>query len=181
MTTFQKATGEKIKGTWKWEPVKWTKGPEGLYHSNRDIPDEFWNKNWKRRHKIRDIAGIILLRKNIHNRYEVFVVQCYNNKYGFPKGSLLPKETFEEAAIREFYEETGTKLECPLTHKISFKKANTSTTVTFFIIEKDHTFDIKTKPIADVEITAYGWIELHLFTKLPISNLASKANKLITN
>lgn len=59
----------------------------------------------KRLSKIPSKAGGIIIYK-----YKVLLVQSYNKKWGFPKGSLKPGESFLECSKREIKEETSLDL-----------------------------------------------------------------------
>jgi len=70
-----------------------------------------WNslqkqRKWKSSKEFLAKSGGILLNEN--NR--ILLVQSRANKWGFPKGSLEPGETFEECAEREVFEETSFKI-----------------------------------------------------------------------
>jgi 8-oxo-dGTP pyrophosphatase MutT (NUDIX family) len=171
-----KASGiyDNLTDKWSWEPVEWKKKGT-IYYSNRDIPDRYWNpEKWKKYHnKYRNIAGCIVLRPN-KTSYDVLVVQSYNNKFGFPKGKCDQNETFLEAAMREFKEETGSEIEITSknTYQITFKGKLKQ--VTFYVIIVSPDYDIDTFPIADVEITAFGWIPLQDLTKLPLNDVSKR-------
>jgi 8-oxo-dGTP pyrophosphatase MutT (NUDIX family) len=53
-------------------------------------------------------GGIVLWARSTNS---FLVVQCYGNKWGFPKGAAHAGETVREAALRELREETGVALE----------------------------------------------------------------------
>lgn len=173
-----KASGYINKETnqWEWEQVEW-KFKNGLYHSNREIPDEFWKENkWRKKgnHR-RNIAGVILLRPVKNSKeYEVLIVQCYNNKFGFPKGKCNINEPYYEAALREFKEETGTDLQSYAPQNYIKINQDRNRTVVFYIVVVPSEYDIKTKPLSDVEITAFGWVKLKDIHRIELSNLARK-------
>lgn len=54
-------------------------------------------------------CGIILIRKNVPCNDFLIVYSKKSRKWGFPKGGVEKNETMKEAALREFYEETGYK------------------------------------------------------------------------
>lgn len=179
-----KASGvydEKSK-EWIWDKVSWYQSPEtGFYYSNRQIPSNYFKKHFWKGHvdkKNRNIAGIILLRKpkigNQKENYEVLLVQCYNNKFGFPKGKCDENEEYKDAAMREFKEETGTELtisnnahQIKLVHRPNKR-------IIFYVMFVNSDFEINTFPLADVEITAFGWIKLKDLHLLELSNLTKK-------
>lgn len=146
----------------------------GLKHSNRTIPGDYWKKYKKtKKNETRYNCGIIL-RKN----KKLFIVQNYNNYYGFPKGSVKDSyESFKDCAIREFYEETGFLLDVDKykMKKLLLKNEKTSMTYIFFVITVPEEFDIQTFPLDDMEITAYGWVKYDNIHDLKISNITSRA------
>ena len=167
-----KATGIlKQDNTFSWEPVEWGKCSCGLFHSNRSIPQAFWNKPWTRRTKQREKVGIILIRDN----KEIWVTQSYNNCFGFPKGEKEINENVLEGAAREFYEETGTSItletlqECN-TIRIKIRDIK----YTFYIVKVPATFEITSYPIDDVEITSYGWKPINDVMSLKLSKAIQK-------
>lgn len=176
------------KRIWEWDKVTWKfDQTKNIYYSNRDYPNHFWNasnwrKNVKKKEQRNGAAGIILLRPNVKEDFDIFVVQCYKNKYGFPKGKRNYKETFFTAALREFKEETGTQLsfgqesferieinsrykDDDIPNKYITKK------IVFYILVVPSSYDINTKPESDVEITSFGWVPLK---KLPFVFRLSK-------
>lgn len=179
--TFNKETRE-----WEWDPVEW-KRQGSFYVSNRHIPGEYFNYDYwvppGTRRKKRNVAGCIILRPPKHsqnaihglNDYEVLVVQCYNNKFGFPKGKCNDGETFIDAAMREFKEETGTDIKLSKNDKlytITFKEYNKE--IVFYVKIVPSDFEITSFPIADVEITAFGWVKLSEVHKLKLADLTKK-------
>lgn len=185
MIQTRKATGKINEHTrqWEWEPVRW-EIVDGMYHSNREIPSHFWKeKRWRRKHYRgpRNIAGIILLRQSSEyvSEYEVFIVQCYHNKFGFPKGKCHQNESYYDAAIREFKEETGTCLQIKNhSYKISYSEKGKN--VVFYVVTVPKTFEINTFPLSDVEITAFGWVKLKNIQKVNLSNVSKKIlNKIL--
>jgi len=175
------------KRIWEWDKVTWKFDPsKNIYYSNREYPNHFWNaSNWRKSVKKKEqrngAAGIILLRRQ-NKGFEIFVVQCYKNKYGFPKGKRNYEETFFSAALREFKEETGTHLsfdqqlferieinsrykDDDIPNKYITKK------IVFYVLVVPEQYEIRTKPEADVEITSFGWVSLK---KLPFIFRLSK-------
>ncbi len=185
---FNKETSE-----WEWDPVEWKPKETPFfkgYLSNRHIPGEYFNYDYwvppGTKRKRRNVAGCIILRPPkittphcaIHNinDYEVLVVQCYNNKFGFPKGKCDDGESFIDAAMREFKEETGTDIQLSK-HKdklytITFKEYNKD--VVFYVKIVPSDFEITSFPIADVEITAFGWVKLSDIHHLKLADLTKK-------
>lgn len=174
---------------WEWDKVTWRfDQSKNVYYSNRDYPNHFWNaSNWKKSIKKKEqrngAAGIILLRPEPRSgEYNVFVVQCYKNKFGFPKGKRNYEESFFTAALREFKEETGTQLTF---EQKTFKRIEINSRykddeilnkyitkkIVFYVIEVPIDFQIRTKPEADVEITSFGWVP---FKNLPFLFKLSK-------
>lgn len=172
------ATGkyDKVNNEFNWEPVTWRKDPRtGLFHSNRKYPKRFWRCRWDKKPK--DIAGVILLKKSKKDPsgYEIFIVQCYNDKWGFPKGKLNGNESFLEGAQREFYEESGTRLDLSDslgTIKIVDNRHKRNIVFYLHIVKDD--FRINSTPLADVEITAFGWLGFSRLEHFKLSNLAKK-------
>lgn len=173
---------------WEWDKVTWRfDQSKNVYYSNRDYPNHFWNaSNWKKSIKKKEqrngAAGIILLRPGKTGGYDVFVVQCYKNKFGFPKGKRNYEESFFTAALREFKEETGTQLTF---EQKTFKRIEINSRykddeilnkyitkkIVFYVLVVPTDFEIRTKPEADVEITSFGWVP---FKKLPFIFKLSK-------
>lgn len=171
----KKASGkfDRTTGKWKWDQVKWTVGSDGLMVSNRHYPKRFWNRHWDR--SLRDVAGVMLMRyTENYDDIEVFVVQCYGNKWGFPKGKINKGESFRLGAQREFYEESGTQLDLSRTKQLSVRRNDNNRKIIFFYTIESHTFDIKSLPIADDEITGFGWLPITRFVDYDISNVAKK-------
>lgn len=155
-----------VADKWLWERADWEKCRCGLTHSNRVIPNEYWN-TWKNvpiyPKKSRYVNGIILLKGN-----KIFITQSYSNVFGFPKGGSSDDMEFPiMGALREFKEETGSDLEklfpardftaCPqITWFNSFSRIHYH----FFIVSVYEWFDIKTFPLDDIEISSFGWIDI---------------------
>ena len=155
-----KASGRMLPdNTWVWEPVTWTKCWCGLFHSNRHIPDKFWDRTWEKKKGPKLSAGIMLWKESSNGRRKFFMVQSYGNLFGFPKGSLDPKEEYFDGALREFYEETGTNIKIDKKKCLEIRKVIGDNRVSIFVIKVPKDFEIKTQPKADVEISAYGFID----------------------
>lgn len=171
-TPYGISSGKKIKNKWIWDNVKWIKCNCGMWHSNRFIPNEFWNQNWKFLPvKDRKKSGIILIRDS----NEVWITQSYNRCYGFPKGEKELGETLEQCAKREFYEETGVninELDLSKFRMISIYIENVE--YVYYIIHVPDTFQVTTYPKDDVEITSFGWIELSKINNLFLSKAVKK-------
>lgn len=169
-------SGVLTKNGWVWKPADWEECECGLFHSNRIIPDIFWDKWRLMKHeptlkdgRPKDVnysAGIILVREK-----HVWVTQAYRNCYGFIKGSYENDENFLVAALREFKEETGTELETDLTKcdQIQWFDVKKRRQFHFFIVKVDPEFEIKTLPIDDVEITSFGWYKINKLKNLKFS------------
>lgn len=148
------------------EPVKWTKlSPTTTlvsgWKSNRSYTSDFMKGLYERRkqQKKRRGAGVVLLKEINEDEYHIFLVKSYNNKWGVPKGGIKDGETEQEAAEREFSEETGTCVDLTDCEKVTLK----SNGKTYYYFKKfvDSDFKIKTRPIDDIEITHYGWYKLY--------------------
>lgn len=168
------ANGEKNENNeWVWEDVKWTKcNVCGFYHSNRNIPDEYFEKNWITKIGKRDKVGVILVK----NKRQVWLIESYHKCYGFPKGEKNEKETLQECAKREFKEETGTSID-----HINLKMCKTITTeiknikYTFYIVHVNEYFDMNNTPYDTVEITSFGWKNIENISRLNLSNAIRNA------
>lgn len=165
--------------TRKVDKVDWNKCWCGMYHSNRVVPPEYWSK-YVGTSTVKYNCGIILRRNE-----ELFVVQSYNNYYGFPKGSIKHKyEKFTECALREFYEETGYMLDlCKYKVDVkSFRNDSTRVKYFFFIVTVPDDFDIDTKPIDSMEITSFGWkCKSELLNNMKISKVTGMACKMLSD
>ena len=161
---------DKKNEEWVWDPVDWKRNFNGIYYSNRIIPDEFWNQNWKKGPR-RDSAGVILVRKTRRGP-EFFLVQCYNNCFGFPKGKLEKGESFKDTAQREYFEETGSKINIEDSLELKIYKRNN--TLTFFVISVPEDYDITTKPLATHEITAFGWVNYQNLKRIKLSGMTKE-------
>lgn len=75
-------------------------------------------------------CGIILIHVNDFEENFLLVWSKKSRKWGFPKGGMEEGETFQETAIREFYEETGFHF----TKKIKLSKTFTIFNNIYYII-----------------------------------------------
>lgn len=169
------ASGTFDSGEWVWKPQKWFYCKScGLYHGNRHIPKEYWNKKWK---KQKSSAGVILTRYNpFKKEKEFFVVQSYHNLYSFPKGSVEPLETVQEAASRELWEETGIKHN--LEGCFQYKHYISSKSKTFFLLNINYDSYQKCKPLNNTpEITSWGWVSSKDIHKLPLNKITKEILK----
>lgn len=168
--------GHKTK---KIDKIDWVKCWCGMNHSNREVLPDHWRKySGTSENTAKYNCGIILVKEE-----DLFVVQCYNNYYGFPKGSIRNKhESFEECALREFYEETGHILDLSKYkyRQILLKNDSTKVTYVFFIVSVDKSFDIDTKPIDNMEITSFGWISINNLSNIRISKITGMACKMLS-
>lgn len=161
---------------WEWERAVWKQNTNGMWYSNRKIPDEYWNQ-WKglSRKKTSDRAGVILVKRDFRGNLCFWMIQSYHNLYGFPKGSLNEGETFQQAAEREFKEETGTPI-C-LDNALELRFIEKGSQMSFFIVVMTKNFEITTVPEADVEITGFGWVTAKNFYNMKLSGLTKKIMK----
>lgn len=98
-------------------------------------------------------AGICVIDKN----NKILLSQSYNNYWGIPKGRVENKETLEEAAIREVYEETGLRFNLKNVSKRYFS-LNGSTYVFFFLFLD---YSIEHLPLKlTKESTGAGWVNI---------------------
>jgi 8-oxo-dGTP pyrophosphatase MutT (NUDIX family) len=161
--------------TKKIDKIAWEKCWCGLYHSNRVLPSDYFSKYLKSPEPVKYNCGIILRRLD-----EIFVVQSYNNYYGFPKGSVNHKtEDFKVCALREFYEETGHILDLGKHEykQIIIKNDSTGVKYIFFIVTVGPSFEIDTKPIDNMEITSFGWKKKSDLLGMKISKITGMACK----
>lgn len=125
-----------------------------------------WNslqkpRRWKNVKRSLAKSGGILLNEN--NR--VLLVQSRASKWGFPKGSVEPGETFEECAEREIFEETSYKISVtdsdPIIkfHKsvFFFKETNVST--------KSSAIKLKHVLRPENDCTGISWVRLSCLKK----------------
>ena len=171
-----KASGQKVKNHFHWDKVTWRKCSCGLYHSNREIPSEFWKRKWKKKKK-REKVGIMIVK----NDY-IWVTQSYNKCFGFPKGEKEQGESDKDTCIREFKEETGGTIDeksLKDAEKICIKVRDIK--YTFFVLFVDNYFNINTTPEDDVEITSFGWKKLDEIYNLHLSKAIKKTLKVFFN
>jgi len=164
-----RASGRKVRNHFHWDRVTWTKCSCGLYHSNRDIPPEFWKRKWKKKKK-REKVGIMIIKNNY-----IWVTQSYNKCFGFPKGEKEHGETDEDTCIREFKEETGSIIDKKFlkdSQKIVIKVRDIK--YTFFVLFVKNDFSINTTPEDDVEITSFGWKNINNIYDLHLSKAIKK-------
>lgn len=172
-------SGKCVDGQWTWQKVDWKPCKCDFFHSNRVIPDSYWHQ-WKKiktvyqekDNSVKYTNGIILVRGN----KEIWVTQSYWNYFGFPKGSSTLEENDLIGALREFYEETGLDLEKTFPSKdftksdqIRWYDVEKRIQFNFFIIEVPSWFQVKTKPLDDVEITSFGWLKISNLHKIRFS------------
>jgi 8-oxo-dGTP pyrophosphatase MutT (NUDIX family) len=163
---------EQHKPNFTWEPAKWIKCEKcSLWHSNREIPKGYLTSGkWKVRKGSRKKVGIILIRERPEGK-QIWMIQSYNNCFGFPKGEKEVDESESECAIREFREETGWNINIDLgkrkylTHKIE------NILYMFYIVHMKPDFDITTVPEDDVEITTFGWCNVNNIPNLKLSKV----------
>ena len=162
---------------WIWNPVKWVKCNQcTLWHSNRVFPKEYLDCEWGTDIQNKIKAGILLIKND-----EIFMTETYHTHIGFPKGEKEPNETIKECAEREFYEETGTKIQID---KYDFKivKINVYKVTYIFYVINDYNFTIHTHPKDTKEITSYGWVCIKRIKYLHnISNISRIILKLYTD
>ncbi len=177
-------TGIEINGKWKWDKVDWELCDCGFYHSNRVIPDSYWDQWRKPKNKefhIKKSTGIIFIRGD----KEIWITQSYWNRFGFPKGSENESDMSSiDSATREFHEETGMDFEKSLPHKdltkskqIRWYDVSKKTLYTFFIVNVPLWFNIYSNPIDDVEITSFGWVPIYKLRKV---NFAKSSKEIFT-
>lgn len=150
---------------WEWESVSWIYCKAcKLYFSDRLIPSEYWNRDWRSEPK-KNTAGVIIVKEGVsRNGFKCdkfWMIQSYHNSYGFPKGKVENGETMRQAAEREFYEETGTKVsldKCMEIRQSLFSKGGEKI-ISFFVKKVPRDFVITTYPNSDHEITSFGWVD----------------------
>ena len=77
------------------------------------------------------------------------------------KGEKEEGETDKETCVREFKEETGSTItQDMLSDKLKIVTRVRDIKYTFYILQVDSDYDIKTFPEDDVEITMFGWKKL---------------------
>jgi ADP-ribose pyrophosphatase YjhB (NUDIX family) len=146
-----KPPGERSKMS---EKADWVKCRCGMFHSNRVIPSDYWKKYKYTPRKATHNCGVVLRRGD-----DIFLVQTYNNYFGLPKGSVKNnREPFLRCALRELYEDTS-KYNKPKEILIRLQYMNV--TYIFFVFDVNPSFDINTKPVDDMEITSFGWMNIN--------------------
>jgi 8-oxo-dGTP pyrophosphatase MutT (NUDIX family) len=161
------------KHIWKWDKAKWTKCCQcGLTHSNRKIPEKYWDRDWFTSKNEREKVGIMLIK----NCKQVWMTESYHRCYGFPKGEKEYGESRIECAKREFLEETGSdKLEnYNLENCTKIVTSIENITYIFYVVHVGSKFDILEVPEDDVEITSFGWMLLVDIGKTKLSKAIRK-------
>jgi 8-oxo-dGTP pyrophosphatase MutT (NUDIX family) len=173
------ASGKKIKNIWEWDEVTWEKcNICNLYHSNRKIPQEYWNREWGVSTQTRYKVGIILLRSD----QNVLITESYNNCYGFPKGEKDFGESIHDCAKREFKEETGESIDF-----IDLNKCDEVVTsieninYVFYVVRVSNFFKLDKFPVDDVEITSFGWININDLSRYKLSKAIRKIYNIYMN
>lgn len=178
------ASGKNINGEWIWEPVSWIFCMDcGLYHSNRLLPELYLNQDWEETYD-KNSAGVLLV-KQCQNTLYFFVVENYNNYFGFPKGKVEKNESQIEAAKREFYEETGMLMDLSGSVEIKLdsselffrpehKDRDSTKVVSMFVVLKNESFEMRSQPNADNEITSYGFVSEHNIYSLKLNKTSRK-------
>lgn len=93
---------------------------------------------------------------------KVLLVQCRGQKWSIPKGSALPKETIEETAIREVFEETGLVVSKDML--IDTKRVKFYNRTYFFININECKIEVP-----DIEFndpSGYTWLKIDCLKKL---------------
>ena len=154
---------------WVWLPVRWVHCLScGMYHSNRQIPAPFWDRNWENSSGPTSNvkAGVILVRGD-----NLLMTQSYNDKFGFPKGAVDKGEDIYRAAVRELKEETGVVLDVRNirgTQPMSIiSKKNV---YKMFVYKVPMNFKLTSFPEDDAEITSFGWVNVNSANNLKLSN-----------
>jgi 8-oxo-dGTP pyrophosphatase MutT (NUDIX family) len=157
---------------WVWEKVNWKKFGS-IWNSNRHIPKEFWKQfeNVDLSEEIKSRAGVVMVR--MKKEPEFFMVCSYWNHFGFPKGTPDEGENPKKAAEREFYEETGTKIDLS-NNPLELIVCEADRIFNFYLVKVPEDFEIETKPISDHEITAFGWIPISRISSYKLSSLTCK-------
>jgi 8-oxo-dGTP pyrophosphatase MutT (NUDIX family) len=138
---------------WIWNPVKWTHCLIcKLWHSNRAYPKDYLDCDWGSDIQDKTKAGILLIKND-----KIFMTETYHTHMGFPKGEKEPYESVEECAEREFYEETGTKINLN-DYNYTIIKINVYKVTYVFYVIRDENVSINTHPKDTKEITSYGWV-----------------------
>ena len=166
-------------GEWKWENVTWVDCWCGMKHSNRVIPDKFWDRVWARSTKPKRTGGILLWRLNGYGEKMFFLVQSYGNLYGVPKGCIEDGETYFEGACREFHEETGTKIDFLQKNCHEVRRVIGDSQMSVFIMRVDDSFTIDTLPKTDVEISSFGFINSKNLKNVKLNRVTKDALSII--
>lgn len=130
--------------------------------------------------------GIIPLQKINEVWHVLLIKQRFGRHWSFPKGHAEGNETPQEAAAREFYEETGLTIhsilqELPLSEHYQFRLRGDkiNKTVSYFIAEVTGTVKLQPR-----EIIACKWVplaEAHDHVTFPqAKELCEKALRTIT-
>lgn len=141
----------------------------GLWMSNRSFAPGYW-RSFEKFKKPPDVAGVVLWRFDTRNaEKEYYMVQCYGNKWGFPKGKCEGNETPSETASRELREETGYMVPPDQLHPMKTFRANRKqvSVFTFQFLCPKYKF-----PESDQEITGFGWVKESQLNRLPLSKIA---------
>lgn len=166
-----KSGGKIVDGKWVWEPVVWEKCSCGISHSNRSIPDSFWNQKWEKPKNGKSSAGVLLW-KEYCGRKKFLLVQSYGNLYGIPKGKIEDGESFFDGALREFYEETGTNLEIDYNDFFEVRKCIGRDRTSIYIAKVPWNFNITSVPKSDVEISSFGFVDSNILGRYKINNFS---------
>ena len=111
-------------------------------------------------------AGCLVLSKD---REKILLVKGkLSNKYGIPKGHMMPCEEPEDAAIRETMEETGISIDRSSIVSINSVK-HKKTRV--FMVEVDYDANEKPKTNDSHEIIDVAWFPRKSIGSIPITNL----------
>ena len=107
-------------------------------------------------------AGVIPYRVTDEDELEVLVLYARTNDWEFPKGSVEEGEELQQAAIREFAEETGFNdirlvdgFSDEYSYEFTFKGTDIYKTVYMFI---GYVFDEDQSPDLSKEHSEYEWV-----------------------
>jgi len=165
------ATGILQNGKWKWQLVNWHQEKDGLWRSNRIIPSQWWyDKKWTPSTSNIKAGAIVI--KIINKEPHILMVEVYNDLIGFPKGSKEINESTVECAMRELHEETGLKLD--LTKQKTVEINNNGKSFVFYLITVDEKTNLDEHPKGDIEISAYGWINISKVWNYKLSGVTKK-------